>query len=368
LSVTRRSDPAWRPLGRGRYVKSRQAQADTAGIDVTEEPQECRATAVVAPPAVAASLPRDDDEIDLRWVQQLLARRRGTLIAATVLGVLVTAVLALVSPRQYEAMGTLLVSGSSGTGSGNANAVRTVLTAPSVLGGVNQTLSSEGHPPVDAGAIAVDPSGAASLVRLRVRLGDPGAAQRAAILLVERGGAAAREMRAKVLKNVRPTLDTELQEAAKQLEASEQRLLEFRRQARLEVLQSDLETELTARRGTPGNGTGLSLTRDKPSTEELQRLLNELYQRELELKRVEREVDVAERVYAARMVRARESDALQSVPLFELAESVAPGASLGRDLTRKLALGLVVGLLLGLALIVMAEAVRPTMARTPSGA
>jgi uncharacterized protein involved in exopolysaccharide biosynthesis len=286
-----------------------------------------------------------EDEVDLGWLWTTLVRRWRLLLAAIVVGTGITAALVLLSPPLYEAAATLVVPGSAASPSSNANAVRNVLTGSAVLSNVNTALESEQfRASLDTGSILVDPVGGTTLVRLRVRATDAAAASRAVPLLAERGAAAAREMREKALKTARPALDTDVEDAAKRLEGSEQRLLEFRRQARIEVLESKVARQLEARR------TAATIDRD---------LLNELYQRQFELRRLEREVRIAEQVYAAQLVRGRQADTVQAVPLIELADAtIGPAAPVGRDVPRKVALAFVLSLLLGSGLVVFLEAAR----------
>ncbi len=177
-----------------------------------------------------------EDDIDLGWLWNTLVRRWRLLLVTIVVGTSITAALVLMSPPRYEAVATLVVRGSAASPSANANAVRNVLTASAVRGSVNATLDSEQFRiSLDTGSIHVDPVVGTTLVRLRVQAIDAAAAARAAALLAERGAAAARDMREKALTTARPALDVDVEAAAKRLEGLEQRLLEFRRQSRIEV-------------------------------------------------------------------------------------------------------------------------------------
>ena len=285
------------------------------------------------------------DDIDLGWLWSMLVRRSRLLLVTIVVGTSITAALVLMSPPRYEAVATLVVQGSAASPSANANAVRNVLTASAVRGSVTATLESEQfRVALDTDSILVDPVVGTTLMRLRVQATDAGAASRAAALLAERGAAAARDMREKALRTARPALEADVDEAAKRLEASEQRLLEFRRQARIEVLESRVARQLeTKRAAAPIDGD----------------LLDELYQRQFELKRLERQVRMAEQVYAAQLVRDRQSDAVQVMPLVEVADAtMGAAAPIERDVPRKLALGFVLSLLLGSGFVVLLEATR----------
>jgi uncharacterized protein involved in exopolysaccharide biosynthesis len=286
-----------------------------------------------------------EDDIDLGWLWSTLVRRWRLLLATIVAGTGITAALVLMSPPRYEAVATLVVQGSAASPSANANAVRNVLTASAVRGSVNATLESEQfRVSLDPGSILVDPVVGTALVRLRVQATDAAAASRAAALLAERGAAAARDMREKALKTARSALDVEVEAAAKRLEGAEQRLLEFRRQSRIEVVESQVARQLEAKRAAA------TIDRD---------LLDELYQRQFELKRLERHVRIAEQVYAAQLVRGRQSDVIEAVPLIEPADrTTGPATEVGRDVPRRLALGFVVSLLLGGGLVVLLEATR----------
>ena len=287
----------------------------------------------------------NDDDVELGWLGRTLVRRWRLLLLTIVAGTGITAALVLMSPMQYEAAATLMVQGSAASPSSNANAVRNLLTGSAVLSSVNTTLESEQlRASLDTRSIRVDPVAGTTLVRVRVQATDAAAASRAVALLAERGAVAARDMREKALKTARPALDTDVSEAAKHLEATEQRVLEFRRQARIEVLESQVARQLEAKRAADPIG------RD---------LLDELYQRQFELTRLERQVRIAEQLYAAQLVQGRQSNATQALPLIELADAtIEPAAPVGRDIPRKLALGLVLSLLLGSGLVVLLEAAR----------
>jgi uncharacterized protein involved in exopolysaccharide biosynthesis len=351
-----------------------------------------------------------DDEIDLGWLWGALARRWRLLIAVVVLGTGLTAAPVLLSPPLYEATATLLVPGPAASASSNANAVRNVFTSSSVLDKVTKALEAEQlHASLSAGSVLADPVAGTPLVRLRVQTHDPAAASRAAALLTEHGAVAAREMRAKALETARPLLDTDVDAAAKHLEAAEQRFLEFRRQARIEVLESEIQGQLAARRAVDAidgdllrerarlqaaTGEMKELQRPAPARQDQQaalmtavariaaesriaisaletakkqaggddgvtKSLDELYRRQTELKRMERQLEVAEQAYAAQLARSHQSDAMAAVPLIESAEStIGPATSIGRDVSRKLALGGVLSLLVGVALVVFREAAR----------
>ena len=287
----------------------------------------------------------NDDDVELAWVWSALVRRWPLLLVTILVGTAIAAAWVLMSPARYEASATLAVQGSAASPASNANAVRNVLTAPAVRSSVNAALASEQfRVSLDTGSILVDPVVGTTLVRMRVRAIDAAAASRAATLLAERGAVAARELREKVLTTARPTLDADVTQASKDLEAAEQRVLEFRRQARIEVLESQVARQIEASRGSAPGG------RD---------LLAELYQRQFELRRLEREARIAEQVYAALLVRGRQSDAIQAVPLIELADGTTGAATeVDRDVPRRLALGLVLSFLLGAGLVVLMEATR----------
>jgi hypothetical protein len=351
-----------------------------------------------------------DDEIDLGWLWGALARRWRLLTAVAILGSGLTAALVLLSPPLYEATATLVVSRPAASASSNANAVRSVFTSSSVLTKVTKSLEAEQlHASLSAGSILVDPVAGTPLVRLRVQTHDPGAASRAAVLLIEHGAAAAREMRAKALDTARPMLDADVDAAAKQLEAAEQRLLEFRRQARIEVLESQIQGQLAARRAADAIDGDLQRERARlqAATTEMKDLqrpdasrqdqqaallsalariaaesritisaletakrhagnnggemksLDELYRRQIELKRMERQLGIAEQAYAAHAARSSQANAMAEVPLIESGDStLGTATSIGRDVSRKLALGSVLSLLIGVGLVVVREAAR----------
>lgn len=341
------------PLGDAAAVAAQRETPRATSLEQTRTPARDSRSPGVAQRNRPAALGRtDDEEIDLRWVAGVGRRRWRLLIAVAGAGVAATAALVLLTPRQYEAGATLALSGPAATGSSNALAVRTVLTSPAVIEAVRTALGTEGlSTALDAGSIFVDVVINTSLVRLRVRMTEPAAASRAAVLLAQRGVAIGRNLRQRDAQAVAAGADVDLLAASRALEDAERAVIQFRQTSRIEVLRAEVEAGL-ARRARPPAGN----LRPQPDAGDVPGL-TELYEREMELERLRRALTIAEQVYVAQAVRSRQLQARGTLPAMEMVETTVPaGAPVPREIGRKLALGAVLSLLIAAALAVAAEA------------
>jgi len=361
-----------------------------------------------------------DDDVDFSRIRALFVRRWKTVAATVLVGTAASFVITGLRPRQFEAVVPLVLSGSpAAVGSSNAPSVRMLLTSPALLeevvAGVEEGQDTRR---IDPGDVFVDPVPQTSFVRLRVRQNDPDRAAHVAQVLAARGAELSRKLSAEPFEAVPNANGARLEAARAALDAAESRLLAFRRESQIEVLRRDIKIRLDQRataqtldweiqrerarlaaaldelEGEPGDGKLASPERPgatspgrsdalleafaRAAAESRTRIaeleqarrqlagsvkeeispLQDLYRRELQLKRLEQEYELARRAYETEAVRARQGDAPTpvSVPMFKVVEDSAPEALLvPRERLRLVALAMLLSFLIGLALVILLE-------------
>lgn len=349
-----------------------------------------------------SSEPAAGRDLDLAALLRVFARRwkvvAGTVVIATALS------LAAVSlqPRTFEAVVPLLLSGPvPAVGASMAPSIRTVLTGPVLLAEVAAQAQS---PHVHPDDVFVDPVPNTPFVRLRVHDRDPQRASTIAFLLGERIVASSRKFREDAVK---PPDRRRLDQADAELRASEQELVEFRQESNIELLRREqeirlqqqadaikLDVEIEAERArldealerldgsVKGDGASgassqadarvaaesrgrlAALERRRARTRAARDLEGkgraELYRRELQLRRLEHQYELARGAYFTEFARVRrpEPGGAASAPVIDLVEGTAPPAyPVGRDRLRLTLLVVVSSFLLGVALVILLELV-----------
>jgi uncharacterized protein involved in exopolysaccharide biosynthesis len=253
----------------------------------------------------------------------------------------------------------------------NAATVRALLTN---TGLVDQVLRESGAGDVPAvfaaEAIAVDEVVNTRFVKVRVLALDPALAATIAGKLVDRATAQGALVDRGVAEAMMKHFDQQAGRAATRLAEAERRLLEYVREHRVEALRLEVEALLARRRGVSGSAQaprGGTRGRDAPGTprppapQAPPTPIGLLFERELEVARLETDYEASRRVYAD-LVERREHAAAAAIgdaPIVRrLDPEIAQGRPLPRGRARKAAIGLLAGLLIGVALAVAAEARR----------
>lgn len=292
--------------------------------------------------------------LDFAALQRIFARR-WKVVAGTV--AIVTGVtLAVISllPTRYEAAVPLLLAGPiPPVGSSAAASVRTLVTGPVLLA---EVAAQSPGPQIQPDDVFVDPVPNTPFVRLRVHDRDPQRASAIARQLGERVVALSRQLRTEAFKSDTPVDRTRLDAADAQLREAETRLVELQLQSNIERLRREQEVRLDRHEAALKRQVQAA---PPPATQDVDtKARQELYRRELELKRVEEEYELARSAYITELARVKQIDAPDSasIPLAELVEGTAPPASpVARDRVRLTLLAFAASFLLGVALVVLIE-------------
>ncbi len=195
-----------------------------------------------------------DDDLELGQYLNTIRRHRVLLVVGALVGALAGFGLASLRPVLYEAVTTLIVLSPSGPDSrANAGIYRAVLENLSLASQVVEELDLN-RPPLSMSpqrfltdAIQVQESTGTNLVRLRVRLEDPGRATEAARRLARKAVLLNDEVNRREGASLRDELRTHLDAAAERREVAEERLLAYQREAQVELLKRDAEAMLDER-------------------------------------------------------------------------------------------------------------------------
>jgi uncharacterized protein involved in exopolysaccharide biosynthesis len=195
--------------------------------------------------------------------------------------------------------------------------------------------------------IAVQPLPESRTIVVTTRLPDPALAARFANRLAERAIELAQKVARDDIVAVRDTLQVQTEEARKRLAEADQRLEEYRKQAQLEALTAELDVLLQQRAKQLGTRAAAV-----PRATELARAdaarLNDLYNRQANIERLETEVKVARRVYldvSTSHEKARLRLAATQAPMQILDAAVPPDRPVARRIVRGTVLAAIAGLI-----------------------
>ena len=221
------------------------------------------------PAAVGVSSPRDttlssphpsqargpeswgDDEIDLSRYKRPLRERWQLVVAGAIVGAVLGLASALRQPVSYEASTTLLIDRAS-----SPAAVATTRALLQNYSLAEQTVNEIGlnRPPdpmtaqqfVD-NALQIEEVRGTNLVKVKVRLADPGRASEASRLMARKAVTLNRQVTSEGATALRSQLKVLVDEAAERLRLAEQQYVSYQDQAQVEVLKRDTESMLDER-------------------------------------------------------------------------------------------------------------------------
>ena len=315
----------------------------------------------VRDPEPGAPFSYDPDEIQVQKWFVALWRGWGILLAGGVLGAGLGLAAAATTRPTYEAQATLLLAEPPDqTGVFSLPGVRTVLNSPSIANEIVQEFGLS-NPPHSLSAqtflsraVTIEEIPNTYLVRVRLRLSDPQLAHRVAGRYGDKVVERVEGLWQEGVEARRTRIDRQLDLARTGLAEAEKALVSYRRQSGLNLMLRDVERLFWTRVASVRQG--------RRSVSELPTAtlkgVEDAFAKELELSRLEMEVDVRRSVYAdlsRRSEEARVNQTIAAAPMRVVDPPAVPAAPLPGTRSRTVAVGILAGLVLGAAVVIARE-------------